>query len=193
MSTITLFGFPPSSFTRSARLACVAKGVDYSLAPLDFKSASHFERHPFGKMPVMEHGDVRLFETAAILDYVDAAFDGPALMPTSTLERAVARQWMSAAADSVYDDVVGILHGDGPTDDEVAVARSRLAPFDRALAESTHLAGDAMSLADLYVLPMVTYAAVSSVGDALLADAPNLRRWREALEARDGFSDTLSS
>ncbi|MCA9606937.1 MAG: glutathione S-transferase family protein [Myxococcales bacterium] len=191
---VILHGFAPSTYVRSARLACVDKDVAYRLAPLDFKGASHLALHPFGKMPILEHGAVRLFETAAILDYVDATFDGPSRTPTGTVPRARMRQWMSAAADVVYPDVVSaLLVEGGPDEVAVARARERLAVLDGVLGEGRYLAGDALSLADLYVLPMVSFAAAQPAGDAILDGLGRLAEWRASLEDRPGFSATLAS
>ncbi len=191
---LTLYGFAPSTYVRTARLACVDKGVPHQLAPLDFKAPSHLALHPFGKMPVLEHGDVRLFETAAILDYVDGTFDGPSRTPSAPLGRARMRQWMSAAADVLYPTVVGAMLVDGgPDEAAVANARERLAVLDRALDGARFLAGDALSLADVYVLPMVTFAASQPAGPTILDGLDRLSRWRESLEERPGFSTTMAS
>src|ERR1700687_5224583 len=82
MAAITIHGVPGSPYVRSALLGLEEKGVSYRLAVMargENKSPAHLERHPFGRIPVLEHGDFRLYETQAILRYVDAGFPGPPL------------------------------------------------------------------------------------------------------------------
>ena len=81
MAEITLHGFPQSSFTWTARLACAEKGVDHDVAPIEFGAESHRALHPFAHIPAMTHGDFQLYETNAIVAYIDETFDGPALAP----------------------------------------------------------------------------------------------------------------
>ena len=51
--------------------------------------------HPFGKLPVMRHGDFTLYVFKAIATYLDCGFPGPALMPSDARLAAVAEQWIS--------------------------------------------------------------------------------------------------
>lgn len=83
-----LFGLERSVYTRIARLALEEKEVLYSLHEVEIfgpggAPQQHFERHPFGRIPVLQHGDFSLYETGAITRYVDESFPGPALQPAS--------------------------------------------------------------------------------------------------------------
>ena len=81
MPDIVVYGFALSTYVRSARLALEEKGVGYEMAPIEFGSKELLDLHPFGKIPAFAHGDVRLYETSAIVRYVDESFDGPAKLP----------------------------------------------------------------------------------------------------------------
>ena len=74
--------------------------MPWRLQPLTFgqqQSPEHLARHPFGRIPAIEHGDFKLYECQAILRYIDAAFDGPSLTPREP--KAMARMsWRSAAS-----------------------------------------------------------------------------------------------
>src|ERR1700730_14959945 len=94
MTDITVYGVPGSPYLRSALLGLHEKGAAYHLAALQqgigaARSEDHLRRHPFGRVPVLEHGDFRLYETQAILRYLDAVLPGPALQPQEP--RAAAR------------------------------------------------------------------------------------------------------
>ncbi len=75
MSDIVVYGFAPSTYVRTARQALAEKGVDNDLETGEFGSAALLELHPFSRIPAFAHGDVRLYETSAIVRYVDEAFD----------------------------------------------------------------------------------------------------------------------
>jgi glutathione S-transferase len=63
--------------------------------------------------------------------------------------------------------------------------------IDRALGASPYFAGDEVSLADLFLAPIVAYVAEMPEGDALMSACPNLSRWLEAIAKRPSFTATL--
>ena len=93
MSQVIVYGAPYSVYVRIVRLALEEKGVPYRLQEVDIFAdegppAEHVARHPFAKIPAFAHGDFQLYETGAITRYVDAAFDGPPLVPEDPRTRA---------------------------------------------------------------------------------------------------------
>ena len=64
MVPIELIGAPQSVFVRAIRMAFEEKGVAYSLTSAAPHSALVNAIHPFGRIPVMRHGDFVLFESA---------------------------------------------------------------------------------------------------------------------------------
>ena len=59
MTDVKLYGFPQSTYVRTARLACEEKGVAYEIVPSQPDSSENLAVHPFGKVPAMSHGDFR--------------------------------------------------------------------------------------------------------------------------------------
>jgi glutathione S-transferase len=106
MTDIIIYGIVQSSYVRTVRLACEEKGVSYEVQPIEFGSPEHLALHPFGKVPSARHGDVTMYETSAIVRYIDAAFDGPALQPADLLARTRMEQWISATIDYFYQDMI---------------------------------------------------------------------------------------
>ena len=94
MATIKIHGVPPSTFTRTACMAAHEKGIDYELV-MSFPGQVA-PMNPFCKIPVLVHGDLTLFETTAILRYLDKAFGGPKLWPEEMRAAALCDQWSSA-------------------------------------------------------------------------------------------------
>ena len=187
MTNIQIFGFAPSTYVRTARMICVELGIDHELTPLAFKEPSHLELHPFGKMPVMRHGDVTLFETLAIAAYLTTAFGG-SLVPKDRLENALMMQWISAANDAIYGPVVGLTHEDEPSAAALEDATARLGVLDRALADREHLASEALTLADLFAYPMVDHTA-RKLRD-VVEPHKNLTRWRATIANRNSAKKT---
>ena len=197
MSDLVIHGLSPSTYTRTARLACEEKGVSHRLEPVEFGSAKHRALHPFGKIPILEHGDVRVFETFAIARYVDEAFDGPPLQPKDVKARAAMTQWISAVLDYVYPVVVRglvlprlVFPSRGMPVDEAAVqanlpkVEEMLRTLDGALGKNRFFIGDSLSLADLFVLPIVPYVGMIPDSAPMLAKCANLKRWQDAMLAR---------
>ncbi|WP_415926820.1 glutathione S-transferase family protein [Mesorhizobium salmacidum] len=89
--SVKLYGTAGSPNVRGAMLGLAEKGVEYefvSLMPPAWKTPEHLARNPFGKVPVLEHDGFEVFETQAILRYLDQTFPGPALQPTNAREGA---------------------------------------------------------------------------------------------------------
>ena len=66
MTEIVLYGFPQSTYVRTARLACEEKSVAHVLEPVEFGGAAHRRLHPFATMPAMRHGEMVMYETSSI-------------------------------------------------------------------------------------------------------------------------------
>jgi glutathione S-transferase len=80
MNDIVLYGVPGSPFLRAARMGLEEKGVVYGMhviGPAESKSHPYLKKHPFGRVPAFEHGNFCLYETQAILRYLDDVFPEP--------------------------------------------------------------------------------------------------------------------
>src|SRR6516165_3044602 len=95
MPELQIIGAPQSNYVRVVRIACAEKGAPYTLVPVAPHSPEVDAIHPFGKIPVMRHGDVTLAESRAICFYIDQAFDGPPLVPRHPVDGARTEEWIS--------------------------------------------------------------------------------------------------
>ena len=111
MSDLEIIGAPQSTFVRSVRIACEEKGVPYRLTPARPHSPEVDAIHPLGKIPVMKHGTFALFESRAIVAYVDRAFPGPRLFPDDARECALIEQWVSIANTAIIPKANAYLQG----------------------------------------------------------------------------------
>lgn len=205
-----LFGLERSVYTRIARLALEEKAVPYSLQEVEIfgpegAPKEHFQRHPFGRIPVLQHGALSLYETSAIARYVDEAFPGPALQPTSPSQRARMNQVIGILDSYAYRPMVwGIFVQrvrvplSGGTPDEPQIAKSLqssatcLGALEALLSTAPFFAGGAISLADLHAFPMLRYLCLAPEGLALFRRHQALLRWYEEMLVRPSASTTAS-
>jgi glutathione S-transferase len=206
MSEIVVYGIPGSPFVRSVQLGLEEKNVPYrfeALRPGTLRDEDHLKRHAFGRIPVIEHGDFRLYETQAILRYLDAAFPNPELQPREP--RAVGRMnqivgindWYffpKVAAAIVFNRIVGpVLMGIAPNEaaiaDAMPVARTCIAELSRLLGEQRFMAGNDLSLADLMLAPQVDFLNATPEGRDLLRGTV-LEAWLGRMNERPSMRRT---
>lgn len=203
-----LFGAPYSVYVRIVRLVLAEKGVPYELVPVDIFAedgppADHLLRHPFGKIPAFAHDGFTLYETGAIARYVDEAFPGPRLQPTGIRKRGRCNQLIGIADSYAYPDLVWGVYVErvskparGVAADEARVAsaleRSRtcLAAISDLMGKHDWLAGDDLSLADLYLAPMLDYFLMAPDGRGLLKASPGLDGWWRRIASRPSMRET---
>ena len=204
MTDVTVFGIPLSTFVRTVRMVLEEKGVAYQLESVMPHSDEINELHPFGKVPAFKHDDVTLCETVAIGTYIDDVFDGPALVPADTLARAHMHKWISLYNDNgapaigrglILQRLLNPMMGNEPDEariqESIPKVRKILEVYDGALAGKDWLVGDAISLADLFPIPMFAYIHMTPEGKDLMKGLTNLGRWYDAIAARESFKNTI--
>jgi len=207
MAKPTLYGPGYSTYTRAARLAMEEKGVDYVLVEVDFIGSGmtdeHLARQPFGKVPAFEHDGLMLYETQAIERYVDEAFDGPSLQPSTPADRARMTQIISIIDSYTYPRTVGDLVIQrlvqpmlGGTADESIIEAAlpevdkSMRELERMLGDQEYLAGRALSLADLHLAPIFAYFVDTPESKGILENKPNLNAWWQRVGSRASMTKT---
>jgi glutathione S-transferase len=85
MAEVIVHTIPGSPFARAVLATLEEKGVSWQIAPIkpnQLREPAHLSRNPFGRMPAVEHGDFMLYETQAVVRYIDRVWPQPALTPT---------------------------------------------------------------------------------------------------------------
>jgi glutathione S-transferase len=204
MPKVEIVGPAPSTYTRAARMVCEEKSIPYELKQSPPHSPDVDAIHPFGKVPVMRHGDFELCESKAIATYLDLSFPGPKLIPTEPRHAALTEQWVSLVNTKMDGTLVRtyLLNyifpkgADGKPDrkviDGVAPAvQDEIGLLDRAVAKGGFLAGDSFTFADINVLPILAYLRNFPESGAAITAAKSLSAYYERLSARPSFQNTV--
>lgn len=206
MSEMTLWGFNGSTYVRTLKMLLAEKQFsDFKQVPLNVltgepRQAEHLARHPFGKVPVLEHDGLRIVETAAIARYLNDVLPGSSLIPATPQARARMDMVIGlvdsygygalvagVAAYHLFPDFVGgkneaMRQGgidNGSKVIELAMKAKGSAPF---------IAGE-LSLADLFLAPIVFYVSLTPDMAGLLA-IDGFAAWWERIQALDSFKST---
>ena len=208
MAKPVIYGPAYSTYARTCRLALEEKGTDYDLVEVDIFSGAnqapeHLARHPFGKVPAFAHDGLELYETDAIIRYVDEAFEGVDLQPADAAGRARMAQAISIIGGYAYPAMISqifvqraVMPITGGTADEDAIAaaipqaETAVAALEKLIDGNAYLAGDRLSLADLLLIPVYDYFAQIPEGQKMLAKAPNLQRWWDTVRSRPSVAKT---
>ncbi|GAC1505387.1 MAG: glutathione S-transferase family protein [Steroidobacteraceae bacterium] len=206
MSDITLWGFDGSTYVRTVKMVLAEKGVaHFKQIPLDVlkgepKAAEHLQRHPFGKVPVLDHDGVRILETSAIVRYLNDVLPGPSLVPPTPKDRAR------------MDMIIGIIDSYGYGSLLAGVAGYHLFPdFVGGKNEAARRAGieggrkviqlamqtrggsrfiaGSLSLADLYLAPIIFYVSLTPDKGAVF-DVAGFAEWWSAIEGLPSYRQT---
>ncbi|RSL98344.1 hypothetical protein CEP52_010386 [Fusarium oligoseptatum] len=175
---LKLYGYGPSTCTSRVRTVLEEKGLEYELPPIDVLSGAHKteeyanEFHPFNKIPVLidtETG-VKVYESRAIAQYIAVKYrdTGIDLSPSESDLKAYAGFQQALSIELSYFDpnttritfekVFKKALNLGPADEDVVKAKlvdldKSLQGYERILSKQKYLAGDNITLADLFHLP----------------------------------------
>ncbi|NVO55240.1 glutathione S-transferase family protein [Rhodobacteraceae bacterium B1Z28] len=204
---VVLRGYQFSVYNRIVRIALHEKGISYETEEIDpFASnipADYLKRHPFRCVPVLSHGAFDVYETAAILRYIDAAFNGPALMPVGAKPLTRVAQVVSIMDSYGYRPMVRQVFaqrvfcpavGEESDETEVAIGIKASLPVLDALntlaSEGNVLNGKNFTLADCHLAPMVAYFIQAPEGAKELTKYSALADWWARISQRKSIKAT---
>ncbi|MDR6495708.1 glutathione S-transferase [Paraburkholderia terricola] len=163
----------------------------------------HLNRHPFGRIPAFEHGNFHLYETGAIVRYIDDAFPGCKLHPTEPKARAKVNQivgimdayaYQTLVWDIYVERVVSAREGRLANEQKIAAALPRtavcLSELTRLSDDRGYLIGDDTTLADLYAAPSFACFMQASEAMPLMKGCEKLAAWWQQVSARPSMSRT---
>jgi glutathione S-transferase len=207
MSEFTVHTVPGSPFARSVLAMLEEKKAPYRLVPLapgSTKAPEYLALHPFGRIPVLEHDGFKLYETQAILRYLDRVLPEPLLTPSDVKRAARMDQVMNINDWYLFQGVgsVIIFHrviapqllGLAPDEEAIKAAMPKAhTVFDELanlLGDQPYFAGDGLSLADILVAPAVDFFTVTPEWAVLAAPHANLVAWMKRMQDRPSMKAT---
>jgi glutathione S-transferase len=207
MSEFIVHGVPGSPFARSVLATLEEKGAHYRIAPVvpgTLKSPEYLAKHPFGRVPVLDHGDFRLYETQAILRYLDRILPDPKLTPSDPRRAARMDQVMNVNDWYLFQGVGNViifhrvvgprLMGLQPNEEAIKEAMPKaitvFTELARLMGDQHYFAGDDVSLADLLVAPGLEFFAGIPEWSVLGAPHANLVAWLGRMQARSSMKAT---
>jgi glutathione S-transferase len=207
MSEFNVYGIPGSPFLRSVEIGLQEKGLDYELhaiAPGEHKQPDYLARHPFGRIPAFEHDGFAVYETQAILRYLDDVFPAPPLTPGNPAARARMNQLIGiiecyyfpkAAAPIGFNRIIGPRLLGIPSDESaiteaMPMARTCFAEFERLIDDKPYLTGETFSLADIMLGAQLDLICEAPEGRELIEETPRLGGWLKRMVERPSFIAT---
>jgi glutathione S-transferase len=184
-------------YVQRAVIALTEKGIPFQRVDIDLSNKPDWflALSPFGKTPVLLVGDVPIFESAVILEYLEETQPKP-LHPADPLRRAEHRGWIEFAS-AVLNDIAGFYAApDQATfNTKTSQLEQRFARLEARIAAAPWFDGENFSLVDAVFGPVFRYFDVfDEIGDfGILADKPRLERWRTALAARPSVRAAVSA
>ena len=207
MTDFILHSVPGSPYGRQALITLEEVGAPYRLAPIApgaSRSPEYRALHPFGKIPALTHGDFHLYETQAIIRYVDRVAGGGALTPCDPRGAARMDQALNISVCYLFQgvgNVIGFQRIVGPvmlglTTDEAAIAAAMpqahlvFNELGRLLGDQPFFTGEAVSLADISLISQMDFLAATPEWQDLTRANPNLVGWLARMNARPSLQAT---
>jgi glutathione S-transferase len=180
-------------YVQRAVIALTEKGIPFERIDIDLASKPDWflRISPLGKVPVLlvetEDGEVALFESNVICEYIEETQAGAKLHPRDALERAQHRAWMEFGS-TILSELWGLETTGDPAifESKRQAVAAKFARVEAALGAGRYFAGGNFSLVDAVFAPIFRYFDVfDQLTDlSVFADTPKVRAWRATLAKR---------
>jgi glutathione S-transferase len=206
MPELIVHAIPGSPFLRAVLIALKEKRAAYVLDPMPLGSTgsdANLRRNPFGRVPVITHGDFVLYETQAIIRYVDSIFPKPSLTPADARQEARMNQLVGIAdwyvfpylsAGITHPRVIAPLFGwpsvEAVVQKNLPKARTAIAAIEGLIGAMPFLAAETLTIADCMLAPHLDFLLAMPEGREMLAASPKLAAWLERMRARESLRET---
>ncbi len=188
--------------TRSIRVIWLCHELNL---PLDIETIPRFDaafkaspewraKSPTGKVPVLEDGDISMYESGAMVEYILNRYGSADLVPSDPTELALYYQWCWFAEATFARPLGDIMHNTvmKPPEERIAAvvpeakqrARLCLDGVERCVEHNQYLLGDRFTAADIMMGYSIMLAERTGV---LTDDHPHSQRYYRLLEEREGF------
>ncbi|MBL4639326.1 MAG: glutathione S-transferase family protein [Kordiimonadaceae bacterium] len=198
MADLIIKSIPMSNFGQSVCMLAIEKGVPYVFEFTKPQTDGAKAIHPFGKIPVMQHGDITLCESTAMAHYIDAAFEGPKFFPEDPAVSAKVDEWASLHC-TIFDQsmirkyALGyLLPGteDGKPsrkriDSALKEMKGQMAFLDEYLEGKEYFVGATLTYADLAMFPTLKAMLGFPESKELVKSHANVSRFIRMISERE--------
>ncbi|KAF8469882.1 glutathione S-transferase-like protein [Russula ochroleuca] len=199
-----LHGAKMSTYTRIVAVIAKERNVPYEFIAVDFKAAEHkqpphLQHHPYGQVPYISQDDgFELYESRAIARYLATIGSGTQLIPTepkayAKFEQAASveyAQFDPIASGIAWEKIIkphfGKVTDEKRVEELVALLEIKLDGHEAILGKQKYLAGDEITLADLFHLPNGNIV-FERLEYGFLDKRPNLQRWWKDISSRPSW------
>ncbi|XXG80643.1 hypothetical protein AAC387_Pa09g1459 [Persea americana] len=210
MACLKLHGSVMSTATMRAIVCLKEKELEFEFVPVNMATGDHKKEpfislNPFGQVPALEDGDLKLFDSRAITNYISHEYAGKGtdLICKDSKKMAIVAVWMEVEAHH-FDPEASKLVWElavkpmlGMTTDPGVVGASTeklgrvLDVYEARLAQSKYLGCDCFSLADLHHLPCLNYL-MSTQAKELFDSRPHVSAWCQDILARPAWAKVVA-
>ncbi|MEW6494708.1 MAG: glutathione S-transferase family protein [Cyanobacteriota bacterium] len=196
---LKLYHTPISANSRRVWIALLEKGIEFEQVVIQLNGdqfkPEFLEMNPFHHIPVLEDDGFQVIESLAILDYLEAKYPTPSLLPTDAKAIATVRMVELVTITELLPPTIRLtsqamnLAENEPQKLESAHQQvlTVLNFLEKLLGESPYFASDKLTLADIAagtVVPQLPKIGVS------LDDYPKLKAWCDRLMQRESWQKT---
>lgn len=190
-----LISFDLCPFVQRSVITLLEKEVEFDVEYIDLENKPDWflEISPFGKVPLLQVGDVVLFESAIINEYLDEIY-GPSIHPSDPLIKAQNRAWIEFGNHLLFLEYGAVM---AKTKDEFdkkrTVLRNEIAKLEAVLSKGYYFNGDEFGLIDAAYAPLfqrfVLIEDMTKTG--ILEDFPKIKNWIHHLVKRQSVMNSV--
>ena len=196
-----LYSGPLSLFARKVEIALAEKGLAFEREMVPFTQAAGYSpkhkavlaANPKGQVPVLVDGDLALFDSTLIFEYLEDVAPEPRLWPAGVVQRARARQIEHASDEVFFPHVARLMGLEHDMGSEAAIAACNACArfydaLEGSLVDNEYLAGT-YSFADIAFYMAQVFA--ERKGARMTQATPRLQVWRERVGARQAVREVV--
>uniref|UniRef100_A0A5B6YKN8 glutathione transferase n=1 Tax=Davidia involucrata TaxID=16924 RepID=A0A5B6YKN8_DAVIN len=212
MATIKVHGSVFSTAAMRAFACLNEKELQFQFVPVDMRAGQHkteayLSLNPFGQVPAFEDGDLKLFESRAITQYIAHSYaekGNNQLICHDPKKMAIMSVWMEVEAHhfdppaskltwelAIKPLVLGVATDGAVVEENEAQLGKVLDIYEARLAQSKYVAGDCFTLADLHHLPNIQYL-MGTQSKKLFDSRPHVSAWCADILARPAWSKVVA-
>ena len=198
MSSVQLYFAKASTFSQRTRVVLLEKGIDFSATEIDLqnKPDGYTQISRYGKVPAIKHGDIEIYESAIINEYLDEVFPEPALLPRDPGAKAIARIWIDYANTRFVPGFNKLLRGkdaqeqgQGQREFLESLLYIEQEGLGKLSGDGPYWLGDQLSLVDISFYPWFERLPLLEHfrNFTLPTETPRLQKWWNTVRDRESI------